>query len=94
MNNGKKSKIGLIVKVSFVLISLLLISIEIYHQFDIKFDGIDYSTLIIGTRFGPASLDPVDSWDSASYNVLDQVIEGLYTNNLSDPNLKRINLLA
>ncbi|TFG13184.1 MAG: ABC transporter substrate-binding protein [Promethearchaeota archaeon] len=51
-------------------------------------------TLIRGTGAGPHTLDPTNSWDSASNDVLDQVFEGLFTYNLSDPELPRYNLLA
>lgn len=52
------------------------------------------STIIIGTLNGPYTLEPVDSWDSASSDVLEQVIETLFTHDLMDLNLPRINLLA
>jgi ABC-type transport system substrate-binding protein len=39
----------------------------------------DLETLVVGTGSGPHDLDPVDSWDSASNDVLEQVVETLYT---------------
>ncbi|TFF87399.1 MAG: ABC transporter substrate-binding protein [Promethearchaeota archaeon] len=43
------------------------------------------NTLILGTMEGPGHLDTMDSWDSASIDVIEQVCEGLYAYNLSDP---------
>ena len=49
---------------------------------------------IVGTSKGPSELDPIQAEDSASKNVIEQVCEGLYTHNLSDPNLGIIPRLA
>ena len=49
---------------------------------------------IRGTGAGPHTLDPMNSWDSASNDVLDQVFEGLFSYNLSDHDLPRVNMLA
>jgi len=54
----------------------------------------DIFKLIFGTSSGPYSIDPLDSWDTASFNVIDQVCEGLFTYNLTDPNLQIIPHLA
>jgi len=50
--------------------------------------------LVFGTSDGPADLDPMDAWDSASADVQDQVCEGLFGYDLTDPNLKIIPKLA
>ena len=50
--------------------------------------------LIFGTGRGPLYLDPQKAWDSASFNVHDQVCEGLFAYNLTDPNLAIIPRLA
>ncbi|KKL55486.1 hypothetical protein LCGC14_2254920, partial [marine sediment metagenome] len=50
--------------------------------------------LIIGTGSGPADLDPTDAWDSASNDVIMQVAETLFFNNLSDPDMPLLNWLA
>ncbi|MHA1914255.1 MAG: ABC transporter substrate-binding protein [Promethearchaeota archaeon] len=47
----------------------------------------DKETLIVGTLSGPVDLDPVDSWDSASWDIIRQCVEGLLFYNLSDPDL-------
>jgi peptide/nickel transport system substrate-binding protein len=51
-------------------------------------------TLVIGTTSEPHVLDPVNCWDSASQMVLDQVVETLFTYDLSDHTLPRVPLLA
>ena len=51
-------------------------------------------SFVVGTGSGPSDLDPVRSWDSASNDVIEQVLEGLYKYNLSDPNLGIIPILA
>jgi len=56
--------------------------------------GSDPSTLRVGILAGPHTLDPVDSWDSASYDIIDQVVETLFSYDLNDPELPLINQLA
>ena len=51
-------------------------------------------TFVFGTGSGPSDLDPVRSWDSASNDVIEQVWEGLYMYNLSDPDLAPVARLA
>ncbi|MBD3215567.1 MAG: hypothetical protein GF311_23355 [Candidatus Lokiarchaeota archaeon] len=50
--------------------------------------------LIFGTHSGPIDLDPQLAWDSASFNVIEQVCEGLFINNYSDPEISLIPALA
>ncbi|KKN19085.1 hypothetical protein LCGC14_0949330, partial [marine sediment metagenome] len=50
--------------------------------------------LIFGTISGNFSLDPHNSWDYASFDVIDQVVETLFAYNLSDPELNIIPRLA
>ncbi|MBY9004458.1 MAG: hypothetical protein KGD73_10835 [Candidatus Lokiarchaeota archaeon] len=52
------------------------------------------STLMVGIGYGSSTLEPVDCWDSNSKDVLDQVVETLFTYDLSDPELPQINQLA
>ncbi len=54
----------------------------------------DVIALKFGTSTGPRDLDPVNSWDSASNNVIEQVTECLFSYNYSEVDLPRINLLA
>ena len=51
-------------------------------------------SFVVGTGSGPSDLDPVRSWDSASNDVIEQVCEGLYMYNLSDPDLGIVPRLA
>jgi ABC-type transport system substrate-binding protein len=50
--------------------------------------------LVVGTSNNPATLEIVDCWDGASSDVLEQVVETLFSFDLRDPTLPRINLLA
>ncbi len=52
------------------------------------------ATLVFGTQRGPVDLDPQYAWDSASSDVINQVVETLFAYNLSDPNLALIPSLA
>lgn len=45
------------------------------------------TTLILASWDDPSELDPQASWDSGSIDVIDQVGEGLFAYNLSDPSL-------
>ena len=56
--------------------------------------GYPADTLVFGTMYLPVDLDPQVSWDSASGDVIDQVTEGLYAYDLSDPQLAIIPRLA
>jgi len=64
------------------------------ESFLIISNGADPLTLKVGTYSGPNTLEPVESWDSASNDVLEQVVETLFFYNLTDLDLPRINLLA
>ncbi|MHA1212126.1 MAG: ABC transporter substrate-binding protein, partial [Candidatus Heimdallarchaeota archaeon] len=50
--------------------------------------------LIVGVREGPVVIDPIDSWDSASNDVIAQVTECLWWYNLTDPDFPLEGLLA
>ena len=52
------------------------------------------STFLFGTGSGPAVIDPIDSWDSASNDVIAQVAECLWWYDLTDPDLPLEGLLA
>jgi len=56
--------------------------------------GAGGDTLIFGTGAGPDYLDPLDVWDSASANVLDQIAEPLFRYDLEDPDLPIVPTLA
>lgn len=50
--------------------------------------------LVIGIDEGPRYLDPMGAWDEASFAVQDQVCEGLFGYNYTDPNMEIIPRLA
>lgn len=54
----------------------------------------EVTTLSYATSSGPRDLDPVNSWDSASNDVIEQVAEGLFSYDYADPTLPRVNRLA
>ncbi len=56
--------------------------------------GYPDDTLVFGTMYLPVDLDPQVAWDSASIDVIDQVVEGLFAYDLSDPQLAIIPRLA
>ena len=55
--------------------------------------GSDPMTLKFGTFYGPNTLEPVESWDSSSNDVIKQVVETLFTYDLNNPDLPLINQL-
>ena len=64
------------------------------ESFLITSNGADPLTLKVGKSYGPNTLEPVDCWDSNSKDVMDQVVETLFTNDFNDPDLPLINQLA
>jgi len=79
--------------ITFFLIFLLCFNIYT-ESFLNSSNGADPLTLKVGTSSGPATIEPVESWDSASNDVLEQVVETLFYYDLTDVDLPRINLLA
>jgi ABC-type transport system substrate-binding protein len=51
-------------------------------------------SFVVGMNEGPTEIDPVNSWESESEDVIYQVCEGLYMYNLSDPKLGLVPRLA
>jgi len=51
-------------------------------------------SFVVGVENGPQDLDPMVAWDESSFAVQDQVCEGLFGYNLSDPNMNIIPKLA
>jgi len=86
---------------TIIVISILLVGFGFLHMFIAYFprDEIQIGfppsrSIVIGTLDGPSDLDPIHSWDSGSNDVIEQVCEGLYQHNLSDPDLGIIPMLA
>jgi len=48
----------------------------------------------VGVPDTPQNADPANAYDSLSYDVLNQVYEGLYAYNLSSPSMEAIPQLA
>ena len=48
------------------------------ESFLITSNGTDPLTLKVGKGYGPATLEPVDCWDTGSKDVLDQVVETVF----------------
>lgn len=51
-------------------------------------------TFRVGVSSGPIDIDPHNVWDQDSYQTIDQVFEGLYGYNYSDPEMEIIPYLA
>jgi ABC-type transport system substrate-binding protein len=61
---------------------------------NLKTNDLVYVPFTVGVSSDPQVLDPADCWDVSSWNVIDQVCEGFFRNNLSDPDMSRENWLA
>ncbi|MFX1388642.1 MAG: ABC transporter substrate-binding protein [Promethearchaeota archaeon] len=94
----KKDKI--IVALSFCI---LFNTLTILIQFSLQIGYVevyppDLETLVIGTGSGPNDHDPTDSWDQVSNDVIEQVVETLFTYDtrqfIIDETMPRINWLA
>jgi peptide/nickel transport system substrate-binding protein len=72
----------------------IISNIVIISNYPQPFTSRDHTILVRATSSGPHTLEIVDSWDTASNDVLEQVVETLFSHDLRDPNLPRINLLA
>ena len=85
-----------LIKVIKVLMTLILCA-NIIIPISILLDN-NKSIFLIDLKFctasGPYDLDPVNAWDIASNNVIEQVAEGLFSYNYPEVDLPRINLLA
>jgi peptide/nickel transport system substrate-binding protein len=86
-----------------IVLMVLLIALIISGIINIVlFINIDFSPpqseeppdFIIGTSSGPHTLELVDSWDKHSNDILYQVVETLFSYDLYDLDLPRINKLA
>ncbi len=94
--------------ISFVTLLLVLLSVTINNEAtnqinqtqsfkdDIfaKSSGSSFDKFIVGVPSGPYEIDPLMAWDSATYNVIDQVCEGLFWLNFSAPDSEYIPVLA
>ena len=86
-------------KVIITILSLALIisgmgNFILINQFYIGPGPSPPNTLIVGTNSELFSLDPINAWDSGSYDVVSQVVETLFWYDLSDPSLNLEPLLV
>jgi len=88
----RKSLAFSILSIGLVVSSITNVIIILNYPQDSNLERL--STLVVGTSHGPHTLEIVDAWDSASNDVLEQVVETLFFQDLRDPTLPRINLLA
>ncbi|MFX1267100.1 MAG: ABC transporter substrate-binding protein [Promethearchaeota archaeon] len=59
-----------------------------------KYSFFSARDLIFGTKNGLSELEPLDTWDYESWDVFDQVLEGLFAHDLSHPEMELIPRLA
>ncbi|MFX0077239.1 MAG: ABC transporter substrate-binding protein [Candidatus Hermodarchaeota archaeon] len=83
-----------IISLSITLIFSVIGNIYLVIGPEIQFTAPVSRTLNIGTHEGPSDLDPIHSWDISSNHIIEQVCEGLFMHDLSDPNLKIVPRLA
>ena len=79
---------------SVALVISTVSNIIIFLNYPQPLEENDIDTLKVGLNYGIDTLDPVDCWDRNSEDVINQVVETLFSNDLRDPKLPRINLLA
>jgi peptide/nickel transport system substrate-binding protein len=90
----RDKKYYLIIVLSFLLVASGIGNIYFAFDPEIQITPPPSRTLNVGTNSGPYRLDPIHSMDKMSNDVIEQVCEGLYAYNLSDPNLGIIPRLA
>ena len=72
----------------------------VYHPSELKIDETNLrlsqqeNVLFVGTASGLTDLDPLYAYDSGSFDVIDQIAEGLFGFDYSDPNLAIVPQLA
>lgn len=54
----------------------------------------DLEVLKVGTTENPVTIDPQDTWDSVSNNILDNIVEPLIKYDFTDPTIPLVPLLA
>ncbi|MFW9827004.1 MAG: ABC transporter substrate-binding protein [Candidatus Thorarchaeota archaeon] len=97
MKMEKKDIIIIILSFCLLFTSITGILLSIQHSI-IEVTPPEIETLVVGTGSGPHDLDPTDSWDAASNDVIEQVVETLFTYDtrhfVVDETMPRINWLA
>jgi peptide/nickel transport system substrate-binding protein len=102
----KKSRLGIILSISLLLLTSINLGLfdfqrsidstlsVIEHENNLETSDLVYNPFVVGITRDPYSIDPADCLDVVSSMVIEQVCEGLFGYNLSDPDLSRINWLA
>jgi ABC-type transport system substrate-binding protein len=90
----QKSKILII---SIIVMSFLCVTISTQYRYskEVAFQALNTTpkssqpegTLKFGTYTQPVTIDPIDGWDSGSFDVIRQVTETLFWKNYSNPSL-------
>jgi ABC-type transport system substrate-binding protein len=93
-----------ILMISIIVMSFLCgtISTQYLYSREVTFQALNTTpktsqpdgTLKFGTYLQPATIDPIDGWDSGSFDVIRQVTETLFWNNYSNPSLATEPLLV
>jgi len=83
-----------VLALSLVVILYIAFSITGLILYFLPSERVEEVTLVFGTMYGPVDLDPQVAWDLASIDAIDQVCEGLFAYNLSDPEMAIIPNLA
>ncbi|MHA1511127.1 MAG: hypothetical protein ACTSRX_05340, partial [Promethearchaeota archaeon] len=73
-------------KSSFLIAMIVLSSIFSIYVPSVK--AVRYMPFTVGVPDTPQNADPANAYDSLSYDVLNQVYEGLYAYNLSSPSME------
>ncbi len=87
-------KVNIIIVFGMMMLSFLFISPPSTNIFPASAQGSAEDTLLVGTTSFGYDLDPQNAWDSASFDIIHQVSEGLYAYDLGDPYLRIIPRLA
>jgi ABC-type transport system substrate-binding protein len=98
MELGKKDKWIIFLSICIFIFSGINIFLSTQNLWFFEVKAPELETLIVGTDSGLHDLDPTDSWDIRSNDVIEQVVETLFTYDtrqfVIDQTIPRINWLA
>jgi ABC-type transport system substrate-binding protein len=84
------SKLKIIIAVLLIMLIFSMtgnIIMSLYNHYDPGPPGPSPLTLYVGTSRSLVTLDPIDAWDTTSYDVINQVVETLFWYDVRDPSL-------
>ncbi len=90
----KMKKFNVFILFGMVTLSFLFLSPSSAITVPVKDGGSSADTLLVGTTSFGYNLDPQNAWDSASFDIIHQVSEGLFAYDLGDPFLRIVPRLA